>query len=352
MDSLHRSGTTQSAPLRVCFDDSAGATLRLVLTEQPGLFSETGAAEADLVIFGSDEIAYVKNSALYRANRGKSFCITESDIPTFRLPGLYAANQKGFLTARRTRTMNYFISERERPNPEVKALIGEPREKRYLYSFMGGTNSWTRRRLFRAVKSQADTLVEPTDSYNHWASGADVVDRAGQMRRNYAEVMAASKFSLCPRGCGLSSYRLFESMSLGVAPVIISENWRPVADVDWSFAIFIREKQIPALDRIVRAHESEWQSRGAAAQAAYAKHFQPDRVAVTLHRQLSEVLASYNPQSETAIGIATELRAAGREAYWFLYYLAKRVVLKAVDVTGASLPFRVRQPMQPGDVKK
>ncbi len=304
-------------------------------------------SEAELVILHSDELGYINSSPLYKEYKSKSVCITESDIPTFRLPGLYAANQKGLLTAGRTRTINYLISERSKPNPEIKALAGSSVEKKYLYSFMGGTNSWPRRWLFRYTPKKDDTIIEPTDKYNHWeVDEADVEEHARRMRRRYAEVMAASKFSICPRGCGLSSYRLFESMSLGVAPVIISDKWRPVAGVNWDFAIFVREKDIPKLDQIVRSHEHEWQQRGQLARAAYNEFFGGDAIARTLYGQLSELRTSVHPFREFVMGYAATLRVVLRKAYWAAYDMTKKLVIKIFKTTGMSLPFRVYQPRE------
>jgi hypothetical protein len=330
----------------VHFDASAGATLRLVLTRQPSFFIESDASSADAIIFETDDIGYIASSKLYHAYKSKSICITESDIPTFRLPGLYAANETSYITKSRTKTVNYFISENDRPNLEVKKLAGHVFEKRYLYSFMGGANSWARKRLFRYVHSQSDTLVEATDSYNHWAAAADDIEARAKQTRRYAEVMAASRFTLCPRGCGLSSYRLFESMSLGVAPVIISDKWRPIEGVDWSFAIFLRERHIPELDRIVRSHQAEWESRGSLALSAYKRYFEREVIAGTLHRQLVELLPMHDPGREAIMAILTGARAAGREAYWVAYGWLKHLVLTGFHVSGLTLPIKLHQPVE------
>jgi hypothetical protein len=335
-----------AAPLRVAFERSCGDTLRAVLRGQASLFIECAPAAADLVIFGTDEVSYVAGSELYRSFRSKSVCVTESDTPTFRLPGLYAANNRSRLTRSRCRSMSYFISERDRGNPEIRKLIGQTFEKRYLYSFMGGSNSWARKRLFRHLQPRADTVIEATDSYNHWADeDQERLARANQ-RRRYASVMAASKFALCPRGCGLSSYRLFESMSLGIAPVIISDAWRPVEGVDWSFALFVPERDIPRLDAIVRAHADEWADRGARAAATYREHFAAEAIAATLHRDLRAVLEQMNPAREAIMASAARARAAWREVYWIGYKAAKQAVLLGFHVTGLSVPVKLHQPVE------
>jgi len=215
-------------PLLIHFDNSSSKTLRCVLTEKSSHFLESDPSSANVIIFGSDEISYIKRNPLYNAWKSKAICISEEDIPNFILPGLYVANMKSFITSSRAKTINYFISERDAPNLEVRRFADRKVDKRYLYSFMGGSTSWARKRLFRLVHSKSDTLIEATNSYNHWTTDqTGIQDRASQNLR-YAQVMALSKFVLCPRGCGLSSYRLFESMSLGVAPVIISDQWQPI----------------------------------------------------------------------------------------------------------------------------
>ena len=334
------------SPLRVHLDKSCSAGLSATLSDSGGLFTITEPADADVVIFGSDDFAYVAGNRLFRAYRSKAICVTESDIPTFRLPGLYAANAHSLVTGSRTRTINYFISDRERGNSEVKRLIGADIEKRYLYSFMGGSNSWARKRLFRAVVSLADTLIEPTDSYNHWIDDpANGELRAKQMRR-YAQVMAASKFTLCPRGCGLSSYRLFESMSLGVAPVIISDKWRPIEVIDWNFALFIRESQIPQLDQIVRSHESEWKERGQAGQVEFRRALAPDRVAGMLHDGIVEILDGWDPVREAVTLPITQVRAKIRFAYWAVYKQFKYLVLRGFQLTGRNVPIQLNHPIE------
>lgn len=337
---------SETGPLFVHFDQSCNSTLRRVLVEHPYLFIESDPTAADLVVFGSDEIGYINNSALYHSYKRKSICITETDIPTFRLPGLYAANERSFFTASRTKTVNYFLSEIDRANIAVRQLIGQKVEKKYLYSFMGGSNSWARKRLFRSLHSTEDTVIEATDSYNHWSNDRKNAQAKERQRQHYAQVMASSKFSLCPRGCGLSSYRLFESMSLGVAPVIISDKWRPVEGVDWSFAIFLKERHIPGIDRIVRSHQGEWEGRGQAGQAEYKRLLGRDVVVSMLYRQMADLAAGYSPAREAVMGPVTRLRAAKREAYWAIYGCLKRLVLRACYISGHSVPIRLHEPLE------
>ena len=38
---------------------------------------------------------------------------------------------------------------------------------------------------------------------------------------NYYETIARSKFMLCPRGCGLDTYRMWDCLYLGCIPIVV-----------------------------------------------------------------------------------------------------------------------------------
>lgn len=333
-------------PLFVSFDGSAGAALRAIVLSDPRLFIESDdPLTADLVIFGTDEIRYIDNSALFRAHQSKSICITESDIPSYRLPGLYAANKKGLLTLSRTKTINYLVSAQANANEEIAKVAGLKFDKKYLYSFMGKANSWPRKRLFRYVHSSSDTVIETTHSYHHWTNDAHESSKDNH-RRRYAEVMASSKFALCPRGCGISSYRLFESMSLGVCPVIISDNWRPIEEIDWNFALFVPERKISQIDQVMRSHADEWEERGAAALAAYSEFLHPDVIASIVHKKSSELLKSYNFYREATMSMVAHTRYSGLRLSWVLYRLTKHMALRGFYHLGIPFPVPLTQPLE------
>jgi hypothetical protein len=333
-------------PLFVNLDGSVGAALRKIVLNDARFFIESdNPSTANLVIFGTDEIRYIDNSALYRAHQSKCICITETDTPSYRMPGLYAANKKGLLTLSRTKTIDYFISAQANPNPEIAKVAGLKFDKRYLYSFMGKANSWPRKRLFRYVHSSSDTLIETAHSYHHWANDAHESSKEGQ-RRRYAEVMASSKFALCPRGCGISSYRLFESMSLGVCPVVISDSWRPIEEIDWNFALFVPERKISQIDQVMRSHADEWEERGAGAFAAYSEFLHPDVIASIVHKKSSELLKSYHFYREAAMSMVAHTRFAGLRLNWVLYRLTKHIALRGFYHLGIPVPVPLTQPLE------
>ena len=66
--------------------------------------------------------------------------------------------------------------------------------------------------------------------------------------------LSNSKFALCPRGYGKTSFRLYESIQLGCIPVYIYDDpWLPFKDViDWqNNCVMVHRKDIPNIKAII-----------------------------------------------------------------------------------------------------
>jgi hypothetical protein len=108
-----------------------------------------------------------------------------------------------------------------------------------------------------------------------------------QQKQRYAEVMARSKFVLCPRGEGPSSFRIFETMAAGRVPVILSDEWVPPAGPDWEkCAVFTPEKQIEEIGSILEKQEERFPGMAAAARREWEQWFAPE----TLFHRMTEAL--------------------------------------------------------------
>jgi len=227
----------------------------------------------------------------------KCICISEWDKPSFFLPSVYASNEQRWYADGRAETSHYLLSGRAYGNEWVTRFAQASVDKRYLYSFIGKSSSRVRKRLFRnhmdqGAGGQGDFLIEASDqAVPHFTYDED-------QRRRYAEILGASKYALCPRGWGTSSVRLFEACEMSVAPVILAGRWVPVRGIDWTFAIFVGEKHVSDLDRIVRAHEAEWAERGQRARQTFAAHFAKDRAAQSLAAAISRLTSGVNPKLE------------------------------------------------------
>jgi len=75
-----------------------------------------------------------------------------------------------------------------------------------------------------------------------------------EAKLNYMKLLGESHFSLCPRGTGISSVRLFESLATGSIPIIIADNYSPPLNnfLDWSdFSISVPEDCISEISKLV-----------------------------------------------------------------------------------------------------
>ena len=69
-----------------------------------------------------------------------------------------------------------------------------------------------------------------------------------------------SKFTLCPRGYGKSSFRMYEAIQLGSVPVYVSDShYLPWADdLDWSeFCVLVKPNQINDLKNILLSYSED-----------------------------------------------------------------------------------------------
>ena len=94
---------------------------------------------------------------------------------------------------------------------------------------------------------------------------------------HWRDVMARSTFSLCPRGLGRASFRLYEALSVGSIPIYLWDDveWLPYRDqLDWAeFSISLPIERISELPEILRA-------------------FSPERI-VQMQRRIAQVYATH-----------------------------------------------------------
>lgn len=83
----------------------------------------------------------------------------------------------------------------------------------------------------------------------------------GLLPQDYYKVLAQSDFTLCPRGYGVTSFRIYEALHCGAIPVIVSDvMWLPMRrDVDWGrLCIAIQPDQIGGIREMMRHHRQDW----------------------------------------------------------------------------------------------
>jgi hypothetical protein len=71
---------------------------------------------------------------------------------------------------------------------------------------------------------------------------------------NFIDITSRSTFTLCPRGYGRNSFRLYEAMQLGSIPVYIyDEDWRSFKEeINWDdFSVSIHYSQLQNIESIL-----------------------------------------------------------------------------------------------------
>lgn len=232
---------------------------------------------ADIILFVEnaqyDTDPYYKQlrrHPLVREFREKTFMYNETDRPWCVLPGLYCSMPRRSFDGSRQRAFCYAYSV----NPFIAeyAAVDQPD---LLFSFLGAATHPVRRRLFEIGDPEA--IVEDTSYFSVWR--ALPAREEERHHRRYASILARSKFVLCPRGVGTSTYRLFEAMQAGRTPVLLSDQWIEPEGPDWgSFLLRIPEGSVGELPEILRAHESEAVERGRQARSVWNAWFAPETV--------------------------------------------------------------------------
>jgi len=92
-------------------------------------------------------------------------------------------------------------------------------DKKWLASFVGSMNHPIRKEMKEVLKDRGDVLIMESKK------GEEL----------FVNTIMSSYSSLCPRGTSYSSYRFYESMQLGVVPIMISDvDFRPFPEhIEW-----------------------------------------------------------------------------------------------------------------------
>lgn len=306
---------------------------------------------ADLILllgsFGRDPGLLLDHPS-YQKFPEKCAVYTEDDNYLPLAPGVYCSAHDD-QSARAGRVFSYtYVSRNGRyQNPylsewnkakwsQVEASVA----KRYLFTFQGGSTSLLRKRLFNQRFNRADVFIQNTSNYYHWDdSQPDRSDR----QLVYAETLAASHFVLCPRGAGLGTIRMFEVMSAGIAPVLISDGYVLPPGPDWDkFMIRVPESKISSLAEILEPRIPEARERGQLAKEAFEQFFSMQHEFDSIVGLASRALRHGSPSEETfrrkqaAMIRQRNFRNALRDA-------ARSVVLKTLKVLRLRNPYQMNR---------
>ncbi|MFD0791977.1 exostosin family protein [Mucilaginibacter litoreus] len=228
------------------------------------------ADDADFILFVENSRYHadrfynkLKSHYLVKKYPDKVFMYNPHDKPWLVLPGLYASMPKQFFNKNYIAATPYI----ENINPYIKYDAAVKPE--YLFSFVGSPNSAPRRSILKLSHPHAFIKASASNMFG----GQDLTDE----KLSYAKLLSQSKFVLCPRGAGTSSFRIFETMQAGRVPVIISDNWVAPKGPRWSdFALFIPEKDVAQVPAIIEKADKEWPLRCALSREAWENFFSPE----------------------------------------------------------------------------
>jgi hypothetical protein len=267
-------------------DYNRGAFLRLKESAVHGTFKihslTNDPDSADLILFAElkgagPHFELVRRHPLVKKYREKCFLFCSNAFVIPFLPGVYASIGKRWYSRRTYSGFYLGVSENEfvRFSPPTNALP-------YLYSFIGSIgNAPVRSDLAKLAHSRSffqDTSAE----YDRVLYGRMEQREVREFWRRYAEIMEASKFVLCPRGLGVSSVRLFDTMRIGRVPVILSDDWVEPSGPEWEkFSIRIPEREFASIPARLEARESEAVAMGNLARKQWEDWFSEE---VCFHR--------------------------------------------------------------------
>jgi len=189
---------------------------------------------------------------------------------------------KRWFNERRHRAFSYLRIMNRYISPLARMWEGEPD---LLYSFVGAVRSRLRAEIMKLRKPGC--WLEDTSQLDMFNMQGPAIEQA---KRRYAEILLRSRFVLCPRGAGTSSFRLYEAMEAGRVPVIISDQWVPPSGPKWeSFMIRVPEARVHAIPQLISQHEPFWKQMGQAARDAWESWFAPDVAVARLVQALRDL---------------------------------------------------------------
>ncbi len=232
------------------------------------------AAAADIILFvdlhqhpGGYLLPLLYQHPLVRRYGRKVFVYDERDRPWATFPGLYTSARCSAFDPRRQRSCPYIRLHNSLQEPQNV-------EPDLLFSFQGALTHRCRESVLALRHPRA--LIENTSNFNFFED-SEGEDAKQAQKKHYAQTLGRSKFVLCPRGHGPSSFRLFETLSFGRVPVIISDEWVAPEGPNWeNCSLKVPESGVASLISLLEAYEDDFAALSSAAYQTYQDWFAPD----------------------------------------------------------------------------
>lgn len=263
-----------------CDDYDAAEWLKLnskdssICTDDPEL--------ADIIIFVESHplddpyFRTVVYHPLFKKYRRKCVLYHDADLSVTSMPTISPSIELWQYNPKHKRSFHYIARYSENKTIDA-AQVKYNTDRKYLYSFIGARNHPLRNEILN-MNHRVDTFIKDTSGINAWdLNEADKI----KFEQDFIDIINESSFVLCPRGIGPCSYRLFETMQLGRVPVIISDGWVPIPNIDWDkFTITVAESKIAFIPQILNERKNEALEMGRLARKHWEEYFSPE---VSLH---------------------------------------------------------------------
>jgi len=141
------------------------------------------------------------------------------------------------------------------PLPYQPSCTAPPAEhKDILYSFVGFKSHPLRDKIFNLpFRSLPDVVIKRRNSW-YFSDKKGLEARVAE----YKDILARSRFGLCPRGNSPNTIRMVELMGAGAIPVVLADDLYLPPGVDWTKCIIrIKETHVRNVDRVIRAISPE-----------------------------------------------------------------------------------------------
>lgn len=248
------------------------------INQSHGTFTETHSpADADIILFVEppcekkpEHLAVLQNHRLIQAYPDKCYTYDGEDIPRGFLPGAYPSMGRKRLSVNHGRCFAcpYVIDVSELDCHSKEIGLHEPD---LLFQFMGFASSRVRTELF---SWQAPAVPHEITRTYGW------FDHTHSQRQSFVRGILRSKFAICPRGIGVSTYRLYQAMALGRACIILSDDWEAFPGPQWEqFSIRVPERDFKRIPSIVADASDRWREMGERARDAFDDWVRPPAAA-------------------------------------------------------------------------
>lgn len=247
--------------------------------------------EADFILFVDSDDPFlrdVRSSRIYRQYKRKCFVYSVNDDAVPSVPGIYPDIALPLRSPQR-HVGGFYLRCMDN---EVLAAPPTYVEPEHLFSFVGNVGTCPR------VRGRIVQIDHPRGLLRDRTSGMRDDDL------DYVQTLRDSKFVVCPRGLGPTSWRFYEAMMAGRALVVVSDHWVQAPAIQWNrFVIRVPEADVASIPSRCEEHEERWREMGAEARSQWERH--------------CSIRSAFEWVGDRLVEIDRNLGASSRTVDWF-----------------------------------